>query len=80
MVMSDLLSHSCIQYLMFFCTMLFGVACSALVIVGTLYLGVRLVAFILREIELYKYRRASVRLRKAEAAQAEAGLYSPISE
>ena len=78
--MSELLSQSCIQHLMFFCTMLFGVACSALVIVCTLYLGVRLAAFTLTEIELYRYRRASVRLRKAEAAQAEARLHSLISK
>ena len=78
--MSELLSQSCIQHLMFFCTILFGVACSALVIVCTLYLGVRLAAFTLKEIELYRYRRASVRLRKAEAAQAEARLHSLISK
>ena len=79
-MMSGLLSHECIEHLLFFCTMLFGVACSALVIVCTLYLAVRLVSFILREIELYKYRRASVRLRKAEAAQAEARLHTLTSE
>ena len=78
--MSELLSQSCIQHLMFFCTMLFGVACSALVIVCSLYLGVRLAAFTLKAIALYRYRRASVRLGKAEAAQAEARLHSLISK
>lgn len=78
--MSELLSQAYVQHLLFYCTMLFGIACSALLLICTFYLAMRLVAFILKEIELYKYRRASVRLRKAEAAQAEARLHNLLSE
>lgn len=79
-MMSEFLSQSCVQYLLIYCTMLFGVACSVSLIVCALYLSVRLSAFILREYELYRYRRASVGLRRAEAARAEARLQSLTSK
>lgn len=77
--MSYWLSPENIAQLMIFCALLFTIACSLLAFAGVFYLSGRLVFSLLGEVERYKYRRASVRLRKAEATQAEAGLQKLIN-
>lgn len=69
--MNGWLSPENMAQLMLLCALLFTIVCSLLAFAGVVYLGGRLAFSLLGEVEKYRYRRASVRIREAEAARAE---------
>lgn len=66
------LSPETLAILMLFCALVFTVVCSLFALVGVFYLCGRLVFALLGEVERYKFRRASVKIRQAEAARVQA--------
>lgn len=69
--MNGWLSPENMAQLMLLCALLFAIVCSLLAFAGVVYLGGRLAFSLLGEVEKYRYRRASVRIREAEAVRAE---------
>lgn len=66
------LSPETLATLMLFCALVFTLACSLFALVGVFYLSCRLVFALLGEVERYKFRRASVKIRQTEAARLQA--------